>query len=147
MKIYFDNTMVNDFMSYAMQRKSEIEQNYKILPHFKSENVKPLAEYYGTNNRVYCTDKGEQFINGEQIGWTPRKIFFPNGVILESQTEIIAYEKKMARENRTSYIEDNIFNNIWCEIERLLRREKQGLLDKYDKRILNKARKQTVSEN
>ncbi|MDY2616907.1 MAG: hypothetical protein SOV76_10215, partial [Treponema succinifaciens] len=78
MRIYFDNTLLNDFMDYAMREKSENEKRFRMIQYFTFEDVKALAKYYSEGKKIYCTDKGQTFFEGEEYVSTPSKIWFPD---------------------------------------------------------------------
>ena len=142
MRIYFDNTLVNDFMSYAMERKAGEEKRFRMMQYFTFEDVKALAKYYSEGKKIYCTDKGQTFWDGEEYSSTPSIIWFPDGRRIDNYTDIVEYEKEAFKTDRAGYIEENIFHWLWCTIERILRCNHQNIIDDYDKRILNRARKQ-----
>ena len=144
MRIYFDYTLVDDFMVYAMKRKTESERNYRMMKYFTFEDVNALAKYYSEGKRIYCTDKGQTFFEGEEYSSTPSKIWLDNGTCIDSYADIITFEKEELQRDRSEYIEWNIFHWLWCTIERILRCDYQNIIDDYDKRILNKARKYFV---
>lgn len=151
MRIYFDNTLINDFMIYAMERKEESPTDYKIKlsRYFMLEDVEMLAKYYAEGKKWYCTDKGQTFFDGDEVVSVSRKIWFTNeedqkkyGYCLDNYTDIVNYEKECFKTNRAGFIEENLFHELWCTIERILRCNHENWLSDYDKRILNRARKQ-----
>lgn len=144
MKIYFDNTLVNEFMIYAMKRKAKNEKRSRIMKYFIFKDVEALAKYYAKGKKLYCTDKGQTFFDGMMCASTPSKIWLSDGECLDNYADIIAYEKKELKTDRAGYIESNIFSWLWCDIERILRGEYQNTIDDFDKGILNRARKQFV---
>ena len=142
MRIYFDNTLLNDFMDYAMKKKAENEKQFRMMKYFTFEDVKALAKYYSEGKKIYCTDKGQTFFEGEEYASTPSKIWLADGKCLDNYADIVAHEKEEFKTDRAGYIEYHIFHWIWCTIERILRCNHQNIIDDYDKRILNKAKKQ-----
>lgn len=142
MRIYFDNTLVDDFMTYAMERKAGEEKRFRIMKYFTFEDVKALVEYYSDGKKIYCNDKGQTFFDGEERAGMPSIIWLPDGRRIDNYADIIAYEKDEFKTNREGFIEENIFHWLWCDIERILRCNHQNIIDDYDKRLLNRARKQ-----
>lgn len=142
MRIYFDEKMVNEFMTYAMERKAGEKKRFRMMPYFTFEDVKALAKYYSEGKKIYCTDKGQTFFDGEEHVSTPSKVWFPDGKCIDNYADIVAYEKEALKIDRVGYIEEHIFHWLWCTIERILRCNHQNIIDDYDKRILNRARKE-----
>ena len=141
MRIYFDNTLMDDFMVYAMERKVKAENDFRIMQYFTFDDVKLLAKYYANGKKIYCTDKGQTFFEDEEYASTPSKIWLDNGKCIDNYADIIAHENEELKRDRAGYIECNIFHLLWCTIERILRCNHQNIIDDYDKRILNRARK------
>ena len=153
MRIYYDNTLVNDFINYAMERKAEDnpKMDYKLSRYFILEDVKALAKCYAEGKKLYCTDKGQTFFDGDEVVSVSRKIWFTNeedqkkyGYCLDNYTDIVNYEKECFKTKRALFIEENLFHWLWCTIERILRCNHENWLSDYDKRTLNRARKQSA---
>ena len=144
MKIYFDESMVNDFLDYAEERKTKILHLSINNQHMTKDNIKMLALYFADAKKYYCTEKAETFYNGECVSFEPVKVWLTDGRILETANEIKKELESYLETDKSGFIKDYLYHDIFCDIERILRCEKCGKLDEYDKRILNRARKQYI---
>lgn len=144
MKIYFDESMLNDFLSYAEERKTKILHLSVNALHMTTEDAKALALYFANTKKYYCTEKAKTFYNGECISFEPVKMWLTDGRILETAKDIEKYLENYLETDKSGFVEDYLYHIIFCDIERILRLNRSGKLDESDKRILNKARKQYI---
>ena len=91
MKIYFDESMINDFLSYAEERKAKILHLSANNSHMTTEDTKALALYFANTKKYYCTEKAEAFYNGDCISFEPVKMWLNDGRILETAKDIKKY--------------------------------------------------------
>ena len=142
MKIYFNESMINDFLSYTEERKAKILHLSVNALHMTTEDTKALALYFANTKKYYCTEKAETFYNGDCISFEPVKMWLNDGRILETAKDIEKYLENCLETDKNEFIHDYLYSIIFCDIERILRLNRSGSLDESDKRILNRARKQ-----
>ena len=141
-KIYFDEAHKNPFIDYAMETARGLtEHNTHILDYFRVEEVSKIANYFIKKHNTCCNNKGEYWELGELHTSTPTHIYIiASGETITDRCEILEHEQKAFTEDGNAYIEDNLYNDLFCEIERLLRLEHGQNLSYYDKRFLQRAR-------
>ena len=61
--------------------------------------------------------------------------------ILETAKDIEKYLEICLEIDKNEFIQDYLYSIIFCNIERILRTNRNGNIDESDKRILNRARK------
>ena len=144
MKMYFDESIVNDFLNYAEERKTKILYLSVNALHMTTEDTKALALYFANTKKYYCTEKAETFYNGDCISFMPVKMWLNDGRILEAAKDIEKYLKNYLETDKSGFIQDYLYNDVFCDIERILRMNRAGNIDESDKRILNRARKQYI---
>ena len=142
MKIYFDESMVNDFLSYVEERKAKILHLSVNNSHMTTSDTKALALYFANTKKYYCTEKAETFYNGDCISFEPVKMWLNDGRILETAKDIEKYLENCLETDKNEFIQDYLYHIIFCDIERILRTNRNGNIDESDKRILNRAREQ-----
>lgn len=146
MKIYFDESMINDFLNYAEERKAKILHLSVNNSHMTTEDTKALALYFANTKKYYCTEKAETFYNGDCVSFKPVKMWLNDGRILETAKDIEKYLENCLENcletDKNEFIQDYLYHIIFCDIERILRTNRNGNIDESDKRILNRARKQ-----
>lgn len=141
MKIYFDESLLDSFMDYAMIRRGEYRRKGRLLPYFELDEVRRIALYYAKTKKYYCNEKGAAFYEKELVCGETTEIFMPNGIVLKNKIDILKFLKDSLETDKEGYVEFHLYCRIWCDIERLLRCEYEGCLDADDKRLLNRARK------
>ena len=134
-KICFDTSQKKPFLDYAMERaKGLTDYNSHILNYFTLENVVKIVDYFIKKRDTFCNNKGGYYGFGDMASETPTRIYFISiGEELTHRDDILNELQKEFTEDFNSFIEENLYCNLWCAIERCLRLEYEGKLSKYDK--------------
>ena len=141
-RVYFDETLINAFMEFSRDYIRTPKIDTKWLQYMNDVDVKTLATYFTNRSDKYsCNNKGEAFEGSEKIVWTPTKIRFLDGRILENPNEIIQWEQQEFENNYNEYIKWHLLHLVWCKIEGILRVNHMGWDNDYCKEILRKARR------
>lgn len=142
-KIYFNDTLKNSFIDYAMEiARGLTDYNSHILNYFTPEKIEKITDYFISRKNTFCNNKGEYWELGELHTETPTQVYIAvTDQKLTDRKEILNYMQKEFNESLSNFIEEHLYNNLFCEIERLLRCEYQNTLSDYDKRFLQRAYK------
>ena len=140
--VYFNETHKRPFLAYAMKKARDQNilehSNYTILKYFTLEKVEKITDYYIKKHNTYCNNKGEYYEFGELHTQATKLTDAKTGEILTDYDSISKYLNHIFENNRKDYIEEIMYLNIWCEIERLLRLEYQNKLPDNDRKFLQK---------
>ena len=126
-KIILDESCKKDFIKYALERVKESNSKYHDPKLYMTEES-IIKEYNKLINKAYCNNKGEFYLKGEKIVYIPSKIWitednklYKAGDVLEDRKTILEYENYCFENDYNLYREENLFDNVYCEIERELR--------------------------